>query len=132
MQYYGDEPSLIDVGAVKDFNNNHDSKLFKLRQKIIGQTYENGRKNVEIIVQLKYLSKFWRILEVSLINFEIMLKLTLSGKMCYRILYCIKLRNKICNNWYKTLSSSCKFINSRQCKATTTIEITISMHNLLG
>ena len=80
LQYYRDEPSLIDVGPVKDFNSNHDSKLFKLRQKIIGQTYDNGRKNVEIIVQLKYLSKFWRILEVSLINFEIILKLTLSGK----------------------------------------------------
>ena len=29
---------------------------------------------------LKELSNFWRILEVSLINFEIMLQLTLSGK----------------------------------------------------
>ena len=32
----------------------------------------NGRiKNVEIMVTLKYLSNFWRTLEMSLINYEV-------------------------------------------------------------
>ena len=30
---------------------------------------------------------------------------------------------KICNNWYKTLSSSCNFINSSYFKITSTIKI---------
>ena len=41
-----------------------------------GQTGDNGAKNVEIMVPLIYLSKFWRILEMSLINCEINLILT--------------------------------------------------------
>ena len=43
-----------------------------------GQTGDNGGKNVEIMVPLIYLSKFWRILEMSLINCEINLILTWS------------------------------------------------------
>ena len=41
-----------------------------------GQTRDDGRKNVEIMVPLKYLSKFWRTLEMPLINCEINLILT--------------------------------------------------------
>ena len=40
------------------------------------QTGNNGTKNVEIMVSLKYLSNFWRSLEMSLINCEINLLLT--------------------------------------------------------
>ena len=36
-------------------------------------------KNVEIVVPLKYLSNFWRTLEMSLINWEINLELTWSS-----------------------------------------------------
>ena len=43
-----------------------------------GQTGNDGTKNVEIIVLLKYLSNFWRALEMSLINCEIILILTWS------------------------------------------------------
>ena len=53
--------------------------MFKFKQKITGITSDNGTKNVEIIVPLKYLSNFWRTLEISLINCEINLILTWPG-----------------------------------------------------
>ena len=43
-----------------------------------GQTGENGSKNVEIMVPLKYLSNFLRTLVMLLINREINLILTWS------------------------------------------------------
>ena len=42
--------------------------LFNLKDKVTGQTIANGTKNVEIMVPLKYLSNFWRTLEMPLIN----------------------------------------------------------------
>ena len=47
-------------------------------KKITGQTGANGGKNVETMVSLKYLSNFWRTLEMALINCEISLILTWS------------------------------------------------------
>ena len=41
---------------------------------------EHGRKNVKIRVPLKYLSNFWRTLEMPLINCEINLILTWSNR----------------------------------------------------
>lgn len=53
-----------------------DSETFKLKARITGRTPVAGNsKDVEIVMPLKYLSKFWRILEMPLINCEI-LKLT--------------------------------------------------------
>ena len=43
-----------------------------------GQTGDNGTKNVDIMVQLKYLSNFRRTLEMPLINYEINLIVTWS------------------------------------------------------
>ena len=43
-----------------------------------GQTGDDGTKNVEIMVPLKYLSNFWITLEMPLINCEINLILTWS------------------------------------------------------
>ena len=43
-----------------------------------GQTGDDGTKNVEIMVPLKYLSNFWRTLEIPLSNCEINLILTWS------------------------------------------------------
>ena len=40
------------------------------------QTGDNGKKNVEIMVLLKYLSNFWKTIEMPSINYEIMLILT--------------------------------------------------------
>ena len=40
-----------------------------------GQTGDNRTKNVEIMVPLKYLSHFWKTLEMPLINCEVNLML---------------------------------------------------------
>ena len=52
---------------------------FKFKAKLTGQTGNNGTKDVEIMVPLKYLSKFWRTLEMRLINCEVNLILTWSS-----------------------------------------------------
>ena len=66
-QYYKDEPN----------NNIADSESFKSKVKITGKTpADRNTKNVEIIVPLKYLSNFWRTLEMPLINCEVNLILT--------------------------------------------------------
>ena len=68
-QYYEFEPALKFDGNIIDFlNDNNYSVSFKFKQQIITeQTGNNRTKNVEIIVPLKYLSNFWRILEMTLI-----------------------------------------------------------------
>ena len=73
-QYYKDDPN----------DNLTDSESFKSKVKITGKTPNNGNtKDVEIIVPLKYLSNFWRTLEMSLINCEVNLVLTWSKDLCY-------------------------------------------------
>ena len=68
-QYYKDDPN----------DNLTDSKSFKSKVKITGKTPNNGNtKDVEIIVPLKYLSNFWRTLEIPLINCEVNLILAWS------------------------------------------------------
>ena len=62
---------------VFDVNNATDSFTFKA--KVTGQTGNNGTKDVEIMVTLKYLSNFWRTLEMPLINCEVNLILTWSS-----------------------------------------------------
>ena len=63
-QYYRDEPN----------NNITDSESFKFKTKITGSTSTDN--NVEIEVLLKYISNFWRTLEIPLINCRINLILT--------------------------------------------------------
>ena len=56
-----------------------DSDALKSKVKITGKTPSNRNTNdVEIIVPLKYLSNFWRTLEMPLINSEVNLILTWS------------------------------------------------------
>ena len=50
-----------------------------LKQKTTGQTNDDGRINVEIMVPLKYLSNIWRTLEMPLINCEVELILIWSA-----------------------------------------------------
>ena len=70
-QYYRDEPALNNNNNVIDFPaNNSNSISFKFKQQIKGQTGNGGTKNIEIMVSLKYLSSFWRTLEMPLINCE--------------------------------------------------------------
>ena len=58
-------------------NNTTDS--FNFKAKITGQTGDDGTKDVEIMVPLKYLSNFWRTLEMPLINCEVNLILKWSS-----------------------------------------------------
>ena len=68
-QYYKDDPH----------DNITQSESFKSKIKITGKTPAAGNtKDVEIIVPLKYLSNFWRTLEMPLINCEVNLILTWS------------------------------------------------------
>ena len=69
-QYYRDEPN----------SNLTDSQSFKSKIKITGNIPANGNtRDVEIAVTLKYLSNFWRALEIPLINCETNLILTWSS-----------------------------------------------------
>ena len=45
--------------------------MLQFNQKLTGKTENNDTKNVDVLVPLKYLSKFWRTLQMSLINCEI-------------------------------------------------------------
>ena len=59
-KYYREEP-FANNGAIIDVPDDRDCASFKYKQKIIGQTGNNGTKNVQIMVPLKYLSNFRRI-----------------------------------------------------------------------
>ena len=68
-EYYNDEPN----------DSLANSESFKSKVKITGSTPAAGNtKDVEIIVLLKYLSSFWRTLELPLIICEVNFILTLS------------------------------------------------------
>ena len=69
-QYFRDEPD----------DNLADSESFKSKIKITGKTPNNdNEKDVKIMVPLKYLSNFWRTLEMLLINCEVNLIFTWSS-----------------------------------------------------
>ena len=79
--YYRDEPFLNVNGAIADFPaDNNNSASFKFQTKIAGRTENDCTKNVKIRVPLKYLSSFWRSLEMPIINCEINLILTWSNR----------------------------------------------------
>ena len=65
--------------AIVDFTNKNLTDSFNFKVKMTGLTGNNGTKNFEIMVPLKYLSNFWRTLEMPLINCEITLMLTWSA-----------------------------------------------------
>ena len=75
--YYRDEPNS---GAVGDMNHSiRGSKSFVYKTSITGRLKgSNTEKEVEIAVLLKHLSKFWRTLDIPLINCEINLSLICS------------------------------------------------------
>ena len=82
-QYCKDIPTVNDDGNVVDFNGANATDSFSFKIKITSQTAADdnngniaGRVDVEIMVPLKYLSNFWRTLEMSLINCEVNLVLT--------------------------------------------------------
>ena len=77
-QYCKDIPARDDNDEIAAFDANNLTDSFRFKAKITGETGDNGTKDVEIMVPLKYLSNFWRTLEMPLINCEVNLILTWS------------------------------------------------------
>ena len=73
--YYRDEPNS---GANNNINYSvKDSKSFDYKASFTGKLEGNNtEKEAEIVVPLKYLSNFWRLLDIPLINNEINFILT--------------------------------------------------------
>ena len=64
-QYCKDIPAVNNNGDIVDFNGANATDSFNFKTKITGQTDNNRRiDNIEIMVPLKYLSNFWRTLEM--------------------------------------------------------------------
>ena len=81
-----DVPDVNDDGEIVNFNEaNAINDSFNLKVKLTGPIDSNGiyikkKKNVEIMVTLKYLSNFRKTLEMFLINCEITVDLNWSKK----------------------------------------------------
>ena len=74
-QYYKDDPN----------DNTEQSESFKSKIRMAGKTpADDNTKDVEIVVPLKYLSNFWRTLEMSLITSVVELIITLCLFFCNR------------------------------------------------
>ena len=72
-------PDVNNTDNIIDFTTTNITYSNKFKTKITGQTNNNGRiDDVEIMVPLKYLSKFWRTLEMPLINYQVELTLDWS------------------------------------------------------
>ena len=78
-EYCKDIPAQNDNNGINFFTENNLTNSFNFKAKIIGQTGNNGEKDVEIMVPLNYLSNFWRTLEMPLINCEVNLILIWSS-----------------------------------------------------
>ena len=77
---------INNAGNIFDFNRANAVDSFNFKTKITDQTGTNnnkgnvaGRADVEIMVPLKYLSNFWRTLEMPLISCELELIFSWSG-----------------------------------------------------
>ena len=78
-QYCKEIPARNNNDEIIIFDASNLTDSFKFKAKITGQTGNDGTKDVEIMVPLKYLSNFWRTLEMPLINCEVNLILTWSS-----------------------------------------------------
>ena len=70
-QYCKEIPAINNEGAIVNFDGANATDSFNFKTKITGQTNDDGIINVEIMVPLKYLSNFWRTLDMPLINCEV-------------------------------------------------------------
>ena len=59
-QYCKDIPAVDNNDAIVSFAENNFTDSSNFKAKMTGQTGNNGTKNLEIMVPLKYLSNFWR------------------------------------------------------------------------
>ena len=79
-QCYKDIPVVNSNRDVVEFNGANTTDSFNFKVEITGQTGDDGRiNNLEMVVPSKYLSNFWRTLEMPLSNCEINLILTWSA-----------------------------------------------------
>ena len=78
-QYCKEIPAVYNAGNIVDFDGANATDAFNFKTKITGKTNDDRIINFEIMVPLKYLSNFWRILEMPLINCEVKLILTWSA-----------------------------------------------------
>ena len=70
--YYRDQSALDGNGNITDFPVKDDTHFsFAYKKNVIGRTGDDRTKNTKIWVPLKYLSSFWRTLEMPLVNCEI-------------------------------------------------------------
>ena len=85
-QYCKEIPAVNNARVIVIFNGVNATDSFNFKAKITGKTNDDGDiENVEIMVPLKYLSNFWRTLEMPLINCEV--KLILTWSACCVIIY---------------------------------------------
>ena len=83
-QYSKDIPAQNNNDEIVAFAANNVTDSFNFKAKITGETEDDGTKDVEIMVPLKYLSNFWRTLEMPLTNCEVNLILAWSST-CFLI-----------------------------------------------
>ena len=80
-QYCKEIPAVNNQGNILNFDGTNATDSFNFKTKITGQTNDNGRIDVEIMVPLKYLNNFWRTLEVPLV--ELILKWSVGCVIIY-------------------------------------------------
>ena len=78
-QYCKDIPALNADDEITEFTGGNTTDSFNFKAKITSRTGDDGTKDVEIMIPLKYLSNFWRTLEMPLINCEVNLIFTWSS-----------------------------------------------------
>ena len=78
-QYCKGIPAVNNNNEIVDFTDNKLTDSFNFKVKMTGQTGDDGTKNVEIMVPIKYLCNLWRTIEMPLINCEVNLILTWSA-----------------------------------------------------
>ena len=107
-QFCKDIPAVDNNDAIIAFNGANATDSFNFKRKITSQTAADnnngniaGRVDVEIMVSLKYLSNFWRTLEMPLINCEVELILNWSANCI--IIYQLKSGFKRYISWNKYL-----------------------------
>ena len=79
LQYCKDIPVRNNNNEITEFTASNTTDSINFKAKITGQTGNDGTKDVEIMFSLKYLSNFWRTLEMALINCDVNLILTWSS-----------------------------------------------------
>ena len=108
-QYCKEIPAVNDAGNITNFNGANATDSFNFKTKITGENNDDGIINVKRMVPLKYLSNFWKTLEMPLSNCEVELILTWFEN-------CVIISTNasyIYNNRNKSLCASSYSLNSR-------------------